>query len=44
MPIPVPVALALREAAKGIKSRKELAKAQSYIRNFEKPIENSGKF
>lgn len=44
MPIPVPVALALREAAKGIKSRKELAKAQSYIRNFEKPIEKSGKF
>lgn len=44
MPIPVPVALALREAAKGIKSRKELAKAQSYIRNFEKPIESSGKF
>ena len=44
MPIPVPVALALREAVKGIKSRKELAKAQSYIRNFEKPARGSGKF
>ena len=44
MPIPVPVAMALRGATKHIKGRKEVAKARSYIRNFEKPIENSGKF
>lgn len=44
MPIPVPVAMALRGATKHIKGRNEVAKARSYIRNFEKPIENSGKF
>lgn len=44
MPIPVPVAMALRGATKHIKGRKEVAKARSYIRNFEKPVDSSSKF
>lgn len=44
IPVPVPVTLALREAVKHMKGKKEVARAHAIIKQFEKPIENSGKF
>lgn len=44
VPAPVPVTLALREAVKHMKGKKEVARAHAIIKQFEKPIENSGKF
>lgn len=44
IPVPVPVTLALREAVKHMKGKKEVARAHAIIKQFEKPVRSSGKF
>ena len=44
IPVPVPVTLALREAVKHMKGKKEVARAHAIIKQFEKPAGGSGKF
>lgn len=44
IPVPVPVTLALREAVKHMKGKKEVARAHAIIKQFEKPVGSSGKF
>jgi len=44
VPVPVPVTLALREAVKHMKGKKEVARAHAMIRQLEKPVEKQSKF
>ncbi|HCQ9667029.1 TPA: glycoside hydrolase family 104 protein [Acinetobacter baumannii] len=44
IPVPVPVTLALQEAVKHMKGKKEVARAHAIIKQFEKPVGSSGKF